>query len=192
MICFGIIHMISVDLLLICADISGLVDLEWGTQLYITMIETLILSIFNIVAGAWELKNLVVILDEVEEGMAKMPRPYYNAESIDDLSKEQKENLLKGLMSKVKNNKALFLNNKLDDLIASFGDRRCKSMDDQLLRMYDDDLRDPDAWDAYDDRVTQTAPMAYDIKKRYSRKRFNPDDIYGEKPVCVDASTGMP
>lgn len=80
--------MISVDLLLICADISGLVDLEWGTQLYITMIETLILSIFNIVAGAWELKNLVVILDEVEEGMAKMPRPYYNAESIDDLSKE--------------------------------------------------------------------------------------------------------
>lgn len=57
-------------------------------------------------------------------------------------------------MSKVKNNKALFLNNKLDDLIASFGDRRCKSMDDQLLRMYDDDLRDPDAWDAYDDRVT--------------------------------------
>jgi len=146
--------MISVDLLLICADISGLVDLEWGTQLYITMIETLILSIFNIIAGAWELKNLVVILDEVEEGMAKMPRPYYNGESIDDLSKEQKENLLKGLMSKVKNNKALFLNNKLDDLIASFGDRRCKSMDDQLLRMHDDDLKHPYAWNAFDDRVT--------------------------------------
>jgi len=52
------------------------------------MIETLVLSLLNIILGAWELKNLVLILDEVEEGMAKLPRPYYNTESMDDLSKE--------------------------------------------------------------------------------------------------------
>jgi len=184
--------MVSVDLLLICADISGLVDLEWGTQLYITMIETLILSLINIIAGAWELKNLILILDEVEEGMAKMPRPYYGGESMDDLSKEQKENLLKGLMSKVKNNKALFLNNKLDDLIASFGDRRCRSMDDQILRLHDDDRIGPDAWNAYDDRITMTAPLNHDVKKRYDKVGlFGPEDAFGDKPIAKDASTGM-
>lgn len=156
------------------------------------MIETLVLSLINIIAGAWELKNLILILDEVEEGMSKMPRPYYGGEGTDDLSKEQKENLLKGLMSKVKNNKALFLNNKLDDLIASFGDRRCKSMDDQLLRIHDDDRIGPDAWNAYDDRITMTEPLTPDARKRYAKVGpFRPEDAYGDKPIAADASTGM-
>jgi len=34
--------------------------------------------------------------------------------------------------------------------------------------------------------------MAYDVKNRYKKARFSPDDIYGEKPVCVDVATGMP
>lgn len=95
-------------------------------------------------------------------------------------------------MSKVKSNKALFLNNKLDDLLAMFGDRRCKSLDDQILRMYDDDMKPPHAWDAYDERVTQTAPLDAETKKLYRKvHRFRPEDVLGDGREMNDAATGM-
>ena len=36
--------------------------------------------------------------------------------------------MIQGLIYKVQANKNLFLNNKLDELLDLFGDRRCKSM----------------------------------------------------------------
>lgn len=38
--------------------------------------------------------------------------------------------MIAGLLRQVKMNKQLFLNNKLDELIHAFGDRRCSSMAD--------------------------------------------------------------
>lgn len=38
--------------------------------------------------------------------------------------------MMGNLLKQVKFNKALFLNNKLDELLSQFGDRRCKSMHD--------------------------------------------------------------
>jgi hypothetical protein len=36
--------------------------------------------------------------------------------------------MMRGLIAKVKGNKDIFLNNKLDELLNEFGDRKCKSM----------------------------------------------------------------
>jgi hypothetical protein len=55
---FCIAHFITIDLFLICIDISGLSVIEWGNQLYITMIETLVLSLVGLVIGSIELYQL--------------------------------------------------------------------------------------------------------------------------------------
>jgi Na+/H+ antiporter NhaB len=55
---FCIAHFITIDLFLICIDISGLTMIEWGNQLYITMIETLVLSLVGLVLGSYELYSL--------------------------------------------------------------------------------------------------------------------------------------
>ena len=55
---FCIAHFITIDLFLICIDISGLTMIEWGNQLYITMIETLVLSLVGLVLGSIELYSL--------------------------------------------------------------------------------------------------------------------------------------
>ena len=55
---YAIVTMICVDFVLICIDITGLLHIEWGNQLYITMIETCVLSIVSIVLGSYELYRL--------------------------------------------------------------------------------------------------------------------------------------
>ena len=42
----------------------------------------------------------------------------------------ERRRMMDGLLKQVKHNKMLFLNNKLDELIHSFGDRRCRSCND--------------------------------------------------------------
>jgi len=42
----------------------------------------------------------------------------------------ERRRMMDGLLRQVRHNKQLFLNNKLDELIHSFGDRKCKSMMD--------------------------------------------------------------
>lgn len=44
------------------------------------------------------------------------------------LDRESREQMMRGLIAKVKGNKDIFLNNKLDELLNEFGDRKCKSM----------------------------------------------------------------
>jgi len=50
--------MVFVDLFLICIAIPGLTEIDWGNQLYITMIETCVLSIVNILLSGYELYKL--------------------------------------------------------------------------------------------------------------------------------------
>ena len=65
---FQITWIICIDLALICIDITGLTQVEnpfggrpWN-QLYVTMIETLVLSFLSIILGSielWRLKNIL-------------------------------------------------------------------------------------------------------------------------------------
>lgn len=52
---FSTISFLLIDLLLICIAVTGLLHQQWGTQLYITFIETLVLSVIGFICGVWEL-----------------------------------------------------------------------------------------------------------------------------------------
>jgi hypothetical protein len=60
---YGIVTMITVDLFLICIDITGIMYIEWGNQLIITMIETCVLSIISIILGSYELYKIADYLE---------------------------------------------------------------------------------------------------------------------------------
>lgn len=124
---YCIVWMITVDLFLICIDITGLFTLEWGNQLYITMIETLVLSLLGIFLGSYELYRLKDML-KYSESQKTGPLGVSSGVPDDFLDKDSREKMIKDLLAKVKDNKDIFLNNKLDELLDMFGDRRCKSM----------------------------------------------------------------
>lgn len=114
-------------MLLICIDITGLTKVEkqpWN-QLYITMIETLVLSIFSIILGAVELYLLKDILAYTAEPKKKKRfATESDEESSEDLDKKfdktkmaERREMMDKLLKQVKHNKLLFLNNKLDELL---------------------------------------------------------------------------
>lgn len=55
---YTLVNMVFVDLFLVCIGIPGLIEIHWGNQLYITLIETVTLSIINIALSAYELYRL--------------------------------------------------------------------------------------------------------------------------------------
>ena len=75
----------------------------------------------------------------------------YNASSgTDFMDKDSREVMMTKLLRNVKQNQDMFLNNKLDDLLNLFGDRRCKSMIDLGT-----------GWDKEDDpRLCHTWPLS--------------------------------
>lgn len=68
---FCVAHFITVDLFTICIDITAIINMDWGNQLYITVIETLVLSLFGLALGAVELFMLKDSLAYTEEGRKK-------------------------------------------------------------------------------------------------------------------------
>lgn len=67
LIMFEIVHLICVDLLLVCINVTALTQIEPGNQLFITLQEVLILSLLSIALGAWELRQLKTYLKYTEE-----------------------------------------------------------------------------------------------------------------------------
>lgn len=111
---YSIVHMITVDLFLICIDVTGIINGEWGNQLYITQIETLVLSLISIGLGSYELYKLK---DYLAYNGSKRTKVYSGLDDEDMLDKDSREQMLKDLLRKVKGNKDTFLNNKLDELL---------------------------------------------------------------------------
>lgn len=95
----------------------------------------LILSIFSIILGSIELWMLKGILRYTEPHRDKsVIRSHIDSESEDEKNLDKKfdkkkmaerRKMMDGLLMQVKHNKQLFLNNKLDELIHSFGNRKC-------------------------------------------------------------------
>ena len=90
-----------------------------------------------------------------------------------DLDKESRAKMMKDLLSKVKSNKDLFLNNKLDDLLADFGERKCRSC-----------IEWPTGWEKeLDPRKIRTAPLTPNTRDLYEDEyHFGPNDAYGDHP----------
>jgi hypothetical protein len=165
---YGIVHMITVDLFLICIAITGLITIEWGNQLFITMIETLVLSLINIGLSSYELYKLPEYLKYTEQ---EKKQNFAVSSGYDgDLDRDAREKMMKGLINKVKGNKDIFLNNKLDELLNQFGDRRCKSM-----------IELGTGWDKEEDpRKVKTWPISPGTYAEYDYDiKFGPEDAYG-------------
>jgi hypothetical protein len=119
--------------------VTALTRIETNNQLYITLIETLILSIISIILGGVELcllkttfkyteiqkdKSIISLkVDSDEDAFENNLKKKFNEKSM-----STRRNLMGDIIKHVKHNKSTFLNNKLDDLLVAFGDRKCKSM----------------------------------------------------------------
>jgi hypothetical protein len=128
---FTIIWIILVDLVLISIDVTGLTKVTADNQLFITMIETLVLSVLSIIFSSIELMRLKVYLQYTEEPKKKTElvklKKDTDSESDDknnwDKKFDNKEManrraMMGDLLKQVKHNKQIFLNNKLDELLA--------------------------------------------------------------------------
>jgi hypothetical protein len=131
---------VCMDLALIIIDITCLTMIEDNNQLFITVIETLVLSFISLIMTGTLLCLLKRSLEYTEPKrdklkLKKMPddsdswEDYANLDKKFDKEKMTERRLLMGdLLKHVKHNKLLFLNNKLDELLNAFGNRKCKSM----------------------------------------------------------------
>jgi len=93
--------------------------------------------------------------------------------------------MMKNLLRNVKTNQDMFLNNKLDDLLNMFGDRRCKSM-----------IEFGTGWDKEDDpRRCITWPLSPNTIKEYDGEyKFTREDMIGgfEDNVYAEAKVKPP
>jgi len=125
--------MVCVDLFLICISIPGLIEIEWGNQLYITMVETCTLSIINIILGSWELYKLADYLKYTTTSEKKwntsmrVQSGYDSDDEPHSMDRQGRERTMRRLIHQVKHNKETHLNNRLDDLVNEFGRRQYKS-----------------------------------------------------------------
>lgn len=140
----------------------------------------MILSIVSIILGSIELWLLKRILSYTEPHRDKsVIRSHIDSESEDDKNLDKKfdkkkmaerRRMMDGLLKQVKHNKQLFLNNKLDELIHSFGDRKCRSANDMGT-----------GWELEDDpQLRITVPVSPRCREDYLEEdfKFKPEDAY--------------
>lgn len=123
---FLLANIVLVYVPLIAIDIYGLIDLDWGTQLYICMIETLILSLCGIGLGIYELLKMSGFIaadmnkkDTIGKALEVMSG-FEDPNAYDSMTKD---NLLK----KCHPLSHEFLERKFEELLEEFGSRHCKS-----------------------------------------------------------------
>ena len=112
---------------LILLNLYGLYDMPWGTQLYIQMIENVLIFLAIIWAGLWELRKLeTTYLPDFDKTKLKKQNVMCALEDNDfkGLSKTKEHLLNENEFNK------LFAERKFDELIENFGGRKCRSFDD--------------------------------------------------------------
>ena len=110
-------------------DVAAFNSFTWGTQLYINMIESAVLSI---IIAHLEIVELFFIKKYLQDDLNYYQVNHDSVMNVSEMPSNEDARLrsetLKTIMGKVKANQDLFLNNKLDELFESFGHRRCNSM----------------------------------------------------------------
>ena len=171
---YTIAWIICVDVALICIDITCLTMIEDNNQFWITVVETLVLSIVSFLLAVIELCKVKKSLEYTAPKKDKLRVRHNNTddddindswEGYDELDKKfdkekmtERRLLMDDLLKQVKHNKLLFLNNKLDELINAFGNRKCKSMLDLGT-----------GWPLEDDpRLTITWPCSPGLREDYN------------------------
>ena len=189
---FGIVSMVLDGLILVFAIASMLPLVVMSNMLWVTVVEVAFLSLMLIILGCVELWLLKPYLSYNEHaakaawGGVSNTRMKFDVSSANDfLDKESREVMMKNLLRNVKTNQDMFLNNKLDDLLNMFGDRRCKSM-----------IELGTGWDQEDDpRECITWPLTPSKREIYSGEyHFTKDDMIGgfEDNVYAEAKIKDP
>ena len=148
------------------------------------------LSLVNIVLVSWELwriKSILTYTRELRDKSKLKLTKGIDSDSDDtrDLDKKfdkkkmaERRKVMAGLLKQVKKNHLLFLNNKLDELLNVFGDRKCKSTMDG-----------PTGWQLVDDpqeRYTWPISPAMGDELAQMGVKFRPADAYNENNVFAD------
>lgn len=144
------------------------------TQLVITMVETIILSIYLIILGIIEKCYIVRIFDYTENQQSMI-----SSEGMKGYDKKKGRKLqMNNLLLKVKNSSsAAFKDNKLSDLLQMFGGRRCKSMTELATGWPNEE----------DPRHVTTWPVSRDIVEQLELaglKKFTAEDSYALQDNC--------
>ena len=110
---------------MIILSFAGLIDLDWGTQLYIMMIENLIISVIMICVGLWEVKECerTYLSDE----LSKKNKRFNVMSVLEDDSVPEFSKTKEHLLAETDKNNSIFITHKFDELIQDFGGRMCKS-----------------------------------------------------------------
>lgn len=159
-------------------------------MLWITVIETLILSLASIILGSIELYLLKRSLLYTEPKKEKIKIDGVDSSELEEFRnpkfKWDKEKmterrlLMDDLVKSVRRNRALFLNNKLDELLVQFGGRKCHSMMDFGT-----------GWNLEDDpRMVITWPVSPMLIEEFGELGeivFTKDDAYGNQANNVYA-----
>lgn len=188
---FCIVAMV-IDALIICLCIASLITMNvFSNMLWVTTVEVAVLSLFLIIFGCIELYMMKQYLsyNEVNKKAtwsSSNTRQRFDVSSANDfLDKDSREVMMKNLLRNVKTNQDMFLNNKLDDLLNQFGDRRCKSM-----------IELGTGWDKEDDpRRCITWPLTPSKIAEYDGEyHFTKDDMIGgfEDNVYAEAKVKDP
>jgi hypothetical protein len=125
--------------IILAVDVVGILSLglKFDTQLNITLVETLILSMILMILEFVELCRLKSYLgDDV-----KLDYEALVNQMNESMDKKLRQDMLKQIMNHVKGNKDLNLNNRLDDLLTDMGPRRTKSMIEFGNELEDDPRR---------------------------------------------------
>lgn len=131
--------MILSTCIILAVDVVGILSLglKFDTQLNITLVETLILSMILMILEFVELCRLKSYLgDDV-----KLDYEALVNQMNESMDKKLRQDMLKQIMNHVKGNKDLNLNNRLDDLLTDMGPRRTKSMIEFGNELEDDPRR---------------------------------------------------
>jgi hypothetical protein len=119
---FLIYNCIGTYLIVLCVNLFGLFDMDWGTQLYISFIENIIISLVMALLGGWEqrMQARSYLSDDlfIPISAGKHARVMAAALDSDEEVSKTKDDLLK----KFKETKHL-VDSKFDELMAKFNGR---------------------------------------------------------------------
>lgn len=144
------------------------------TQLWITLLETIILSVYLIILTFVEKYYIVQIFEYTEQDDS-----YHTSKAMKKYAGKKGRKLqMNNLMAKVKNSSSsTFKTNKWEDLLNMFGGRRCKSMVELST-----------GWPHEEDpRHVKTWPISRDVEQKMEEaglKKFTADDAYALQDNC--------
>lgn len=114
---YSIVYLVCIDLALICIDVTALTQIEQGNQLFITLIETLVLSVLSVILGSmelWLLKKTLKYTEPQKDKSALKLGGGIGSDSADETNLDKKydkgkmaerRRLMSDLLRQVKHNK---------------------------------------------------------------------------------------